>query len=74
MKIISIKKGVYEEIITDELEYLNKYRRIEPIQWERWMGDNHQWIVMRFCDQYEGKYQDYKKEHGEGNPDNITNA
>ena len=74
MKIISITKGQYEEIKTDEIEYLNRYRRIDQMKWERWMGDTHQWIIMRFCDQIEKSYQSYIKEYGERNPNNITNA
>ena len=75
MRIISITKGQYEEIETDELDYLNKYRRLSELQWEHYLGASSQWLAIRFCDQYEKAYQNYKEEHGEGNPDNnITNA
>ena len=74
MKIISITKGQYEEIKTDEIEYLNKYRRIDQMQWQHWLGDTCQWLEIRFCDILEESYQLYIKEHGEGNPNNITNA
>lgn len=62
MKIIKITPGEYEEIETDEMKWLSKYRRLGEMQWEHWLGDTHQWLAIRFCDQLEDMYQDYMKE------------
>lgn len=61
MKIISVKKGLYEDILTDEIEYLNRYRRIEPMKWQHWLGETHQWLEIRFCDLLEEAYKEWER-------------
>lgn len=74
MKILSITQGEYEEIITDDIEPLNTYRRLDQLEWCHWLGETHQWLTVRFCDELEDMYTNYMKDYGKGTPSNITNA
>ena len=73
MKIVKAKCKKFEEVTTDE-QYLNLYRRFEPGIYEHYLGPNYGWMEYRFTEFLEKGYQLYMKEHGERNPDNITNA
>jgi len=62
MRIVKVIKSEFEEIETDEITYLNRYRRLGEMQWEHYLGHTHQWLEFRFCDLMEDLYQKWVRE------------